>query len=82
MVILATPFALLSSFPTPFEFKHALTRSKATRLFIQSSLLPAVPPVTKEVGFPLDSIYILRGPPKARRSFSGMWQIQDRRHLR
>lgn len=71
-LFIATPFALLSSYSTPFEFKHALTLSKATRLFVNSKLLPVVIPVAKEVGFPLEKIYILEGHAKGRRTFSGM----------
>lgn len=77
-IFIATPFALLSSYSTPFEFKHAFTLSKATRLFVQSKLLPVVLPVAQEVGFPLDNIYILDGPAETRRTFSGM--VDEVRH--
>lgn len=57
--MITTPFALISSYSTPFELKHALTLSKATSLFVDAKFLPAVLPVAKEVGLPLNKIFVL-----------------------
>jgi long-subunit acyl-CoA synthetase (AMP-forming) len=58
---ITTPFTLISSYSTPFELKHALTLSKATRIFADAKLLPNLLPVTKEVGIPVENIHILHG---------------------
>lgn len=58
-LMITTPFALISSYSTPFELKHALTLSKATSLFVDAKFLPAVLPVAKEVGLPLNKIFVL-----------------------
>lgn len=58
---ITTPFALISSYSTTFELKHAFTLSKATRLFVDAKLLPNLLPVANEVGIPTDKIYLLLG---------------------
>ena len=70
--MITTPFALISSYSTPFELKHALTLVKATSLFIDAKFLPAVLPVAKEVGLPLDKIFVLIGHAKGRKSLSDL----------
>ncbi|KAF9451831.1 acetyl-CoA synthetase-like protein [Macrolepiota fuliginosa MF-IS2] len=70
-LMIATPFALISSYSTPFELKHALTLSKATRLFVDANLLTTLLPVAKEAGIPSDKIYLLRG------EASGFKSVQD-----
>ncbi|KAF9013094.1 hypothetical protein BDQ17DRAFT_1342723 [Cyathus striatus] len=59
LLMITTPFALISSYSTSFELKHALKLSKATRIFVDE---------TKDVGISSDKIYILRGHVKARKS--------------
>ncbi|KAF9046143.1 amp dependent CoA ligase [Panaeolus papilionaceus] len=59
-IYLATPFALLSSYSTPFELKHALTLSKATRVFAGAKYLKTLLPVAKAVGLSSDKIHVLR----------------------
>ncbi|KAF9564169.1 acetyl-CoA synthetase-like protein [Agrocybe pediades] len=54
------PFALISSYSTPFELKHAFKLSKVTRLFVDEKFLAAVLPVAKEVGLSADRIYIIK----------------------
>lgn len=70
--MIATPFALISSYSTPFELKHALTLSKATSIFVDAKFLPAVLPVAKEVGLPTEKIFVLTGHTKGRKSLSGL----------
>ncbi|KAF5348471.1 hypothetical protein D9756_009591 [Leucocoprinus leucothites] len=60
-LMITTPFALISSYSTPFELKHGFTLSKATRLFVDAKLLPSLLPVAKEAGIPADKIYLLLG---------------------
>ncbi|KAH9480790.1 putative 4-coumarate--CoA ligase 2 [Psilocybe cubensis] len=57
---IAVPFALISSYSTPFELKHALKLSKATRLFVDEAFLSNVLPVVKEVGLSTDRVYLLK----------------------
>lgn len=57
---IAVPFALISSYSTPFELKHALTLSKATRLFVDEKFLPTVLPVAKAVGLSSDRVYVMK----------------------
>ena len=58
---ITTPFALLSSYATPFELKHALTLSKTTHVFADAKLLKKLLPVAKEVGISPKNIFILKG---------------------
>ncbi|KAF8887030.1 hypothetical protein CPB84DRAFT_1684829 [Gymnopilus junonius] len=57
---IAVPFALISSYSTPFELKHALKLTKATRLFVDEKFLPTILPVAKELGLSSDRIYLLK----------------------
>ena len=58
---LATPFAPISSYSTPFELKYALNLSKVTRLFVDEKFLPTVVPVATELGMDPNHIYLLKG---------------------
>ncbi|KAF8157900.1 hypothetical protein B0H34DRAFT_706636 [Crassisporium funariophilum] len=69
---ITVPFALISSYSTAFELKHALTLSKVTRLFVDAKFLKKVLPVAKQVGMDLNNIYVMKGNVKGRRSF---WSI-------
>ena len=69
---LATPFALISSYSTPFELKYALTLTKVTRIFVDEKYLKTVLPVAKELGINLNHIYVMRGSDQDRKSF---WSI-------
>ncbi|KII90716.1 hypothetical protein PLICRDRAFT_52417 [Plicaturopsis crispa FD-325 SS-3] len=72
--LLATcvPFALLSSYSTPFELTHALRLSKATHIFVEPRLLARTLRAAKDVGIPVEHIYVLAGDVKGRKSFHGM----------
>jgi acyl-CoA synthetase (AMP-forming)/AMP-acid ligase II len=69
---LATPFAPISSFSTPFELKHALNLTQVTRLFVDEKFLTTVVPVATELGIDLDHIYMMKGDSNSRKSF---WSI-------
>ncbi|TFK68984.1 acetyl-CoA synthetase-like protein [Pluteus cervinus] len=69
---ITTPFALISSYSTPFELKHALNMTKVTRLFVDAKLLPIVLPVAKAVGLSSKRIYLLQGHVKGRKSLGDM----------
>jgi acyl-CoA synthetase (AMP-forming)/AMP-acid ligase II len=71
-VRLATPFVPISSLSTPFELKHALNLSKATRLFVDEKFLTTILPVATELGMDPNHIYLLRGNSNGRKSF---WSI-------
>ena len=69
---LATPFTPISSYSTPFELKHALNLSKATRLFVDEKFLPTVVPVATELGIDPNRIYLMKGISDGRKS---LWSI-------
>ena len=69
---LATPFAPISSFSTPFELKHALNLAKVTRLFVDEKFLTTVVPVAAELGIDPNHIYVMKGNSNGRKSF---WSI-------
>ncbi|KIM41001.1 hypothetical protein M413DRAFT_19093 [Hebeloma cylindrosporum] len=73
----AVPFALVSSYSTPFELKHSLKLSKATRLFVDAKFLKTVLPVAREVGLSEDKIYLMKetGASRKLKTFKGL--IQD-----
>ena len=71
-VRLATPFAPISSYSTPFELKHALNLTKVSRLFVDEKFLPTVEPVATEIGIDPDHIYLMKGNSTGRKSF---WSI-------
>ncbi|KAG7092990.1 putative NRPS-like protein biosynthetic cluster [Marasmius oreades] len=55
------PYALISAYSTRFELLHALKLTHLTRLFVQAKHLPLVVPAAKEVGIPMDRIYVIDG---------------------
>jgi long-subunit acyl-CoA synthetase (AMP-forming) len=67
---LTTPFALIPSYSTPFELRHALNLTKCTRLFVSAQLLPLVLPVVEDAGMSSDRIYIIGGTACGRKSLS------------
>lgn len=66
------PFALISSYSTAFELKHALTLSQVTRLFVDAKYLPLVIPVAQEIGFDLNRIFVGTGKASGRRSINDL----------
>ena len=72
------PFVPISSFSTAFELKHALTLSKATRLFVDAKFLKNVLSVAKEVGIDLNKIHLIKGEAEGRRSIRSI--IRDVRN--
>jgi acyl-CoA synthetase (AMP-forming)/AMP-acid ligase II len=81
LLAIAVPFALLSSYSTPFEFEHALRLSCATRLFVNPRLLPLAINVAKKVGFPEGNIYLLEGNVPGKRSFGDMIKHVKNTHI-
>jgi long-subunit acyl-CoA synthetase (AMP-forming) len=73
-VRLATPFAPISSYSTPFELKHALNLTKATRLFVDEKFLTTVVPLATELGIDTNRIYLIKGNSNSRKS---CWSIID-----
>ncbi|KAG0708433.1 hypothetical protein DFH29DRAFT_870962 [Suillus ampliporus] len=57
LLVITVPFALFSSYSTPYEFKHANSLAQATRIFASPSLLP----LALTSGLPADRIYLLEG---------------------
>ncbi|PBL03846.1 acetyl-CoA synthetase-like protein [Armillaria gallica] len=72
LLYLATPFALISSYSTPFELAHALKLAKVTTVFVQARLFPLVLSQAKEAGLSRKKIFILGGRIRGRKSFSDM----------
>ncbi|KAG1758293.1 hypothetical protein EDD22DRAFT_972261 [Suillus occidentalis] len=56
-LVITVPFTLFSSYSTPYEFKHANSLARATRIFVSPSLLP----LALTAGLPADRIYLLEG---------------------
>ncbi|KII90717.1 hypothetical protein PLICRDRAFT_174091 [Plicaturopsis crispa FD-325 SS-3] len=75
------PLALLSSYSTSFELRHAVGLSKATHLFVQPKLLGRALKVATELGVPGNNIYTLGGEVKGRKSFSGLIENVRTSHL-
>ncbi|KAG1732417.1 uncharacterized protein EDB91DRAFT_1349080 [Suillus paluster] len=57
LLVITVPFALFSSYSTPYEFKHANALAHPTRIFTSPSLLP----LALTSGLPADRIYLLEG---------------------
>ncbi|KAL0961550.1 hypothetical protein HGRIS_006489 [Hohenbuehelia grisea] len=72
LVAITTPFALISSYSTPFELKHAMTLAKVTRVFVHARFLPILLPIAKDAGLSSRKIYILGGRVSGYVSFSDM----------
>ncbi|CCM01886.1 uncharacterized protein FIBRA_03957 [Fibroporia radiculosa] len=69
LLVIATPFALLSAFATSYELAQALRTSKVTRLFVQPSFLPTALQAAREVGLPEDRIIVFAERFGGRQSF-------------
>ncbi|PFH48605.1 hypothetical protein AMATHDRAFT_49379 [Amanita thiersii Skay4041] len=69
---IATPFALISSYSTRFELKHALELSRTTCLFVDEKFVPLVLGAADEVGISSMRIYVMTGCVSGRKSFSQM----------
>lgn len=59
---------MISAYSTPLEFKHAVTLSQATRVFVSISLLP----LALTSGLPDDRIYVLEGRAERRLSYEDL----------
>ncbi|KIK41940.1 hypothetical protein CY34DRAFT_12725 [Suillus luteus UH-Slu-Lm8-n1] len=57
LIVITVPFALFSSYSTPYEFKLVNSLAQATRIFASPSLLT----LALTSGLPKDRIYILEG---------------------
>ncbi|KAJ7321145.1 hypothetical protein DFH08DRAFT_889999 [Mycena albidolilacea] len=77
LLMVTTPFALISAYSTRFELVHALKVTKVTRVFVDAKLLDNVLAAIEDpdVHITPDKIYILSGQPvNGRKSFG---QIVD-----
>lgn len=68
LLAITVPFAMISGYSTPFEFKHAVSLSQATRIFVSPSLLP----LALSSGLPDDRIYLLEGHVEGRLSYEDL----------
>ncbi|CAK5283949.1 unnamed protein product [Mycena citricolor] len=80
LLAIATPFALISTYSTPFELVHGLKLTKATRVFVDAHLLKKLLVANREVHIPLDKIYILNG--SATKGHKSLAQLIDGVRLR
>jgi acyl-CoA synthetase (AMP-forming)/AMP-acid ligase II len=76
LLAITVPFAMISAYSTPLEFKHAVTLSQATRVFVSLSLLP----LALTSGLPDDRIYVLEGHAEGRLSYEDL--VNRARHSR
>ncbi|KAG1849899.1 hypothetical protein DFJ58DRAFT_842533 [Suillus subalutaceus] len=65
LLAITVPFALFSSYSTPYEFQHANSLAQATRIFASPSLLQ----LALTSGLPADRIYLLEGENKGYTSY-------------
>ncbi|KAH0826137.1 hypothetical protein J3R83DRAFT_5550 [Lanmaoa asiatica] len=68
LLVMTIPFALFSSYSTPFEFQHTFKLASPTRLFVSPTLLP----LALSSGLPEDRIYILEGDVQGRTSYGDL----------
>ncbi|KIJ64595.1 hypothetical protein HYDPIDRAFT_111963 [Hydnomerulius pinastri MD-312] len=68
LLAITVPFAMFSSYSTPFEFQHAVKLAGATRLFVSPSMLR----LALTSGLPEDRIYILEGKIPGRTSYDDL----------
>ncbi|KAJ7174028.1 hypothetical protein C8R43DRAFT_634614 [Mycena crocata] len=84
LLMVTTPFALISTYSTRFELVHAFKLTKATRLFVDAKLLKNVLAAIEDpnVHITPDKIHVLAGsPPRGRKSFSQMIDAVQRKKL-
>ena len=65
---MTVPFAMLSSYSTPFEFQHTFKLASPTRLFVTPTLLP----LALTSGLPEDRIYIIEGNVQGHTSYGDL----------
>ncbi|KAF7355679.1 hypothetical protein MSAN_01485700 [Mycena sanguinolenta] len=84
LLMITTPFALISVYSTRFELAHALKLTKATRLFVDAKVLDNVLAIIEDpdVHIKSEHIYILAGsPPNGWKSFSHMIDAVEHRNV-
>jgi acyl-CoA synthetase (AMP-forming)/AMP-acid ligase II len=74
--VITVPFALFSSYSTPYEFKIVNSLAQATRIFASPSLLP----LALTSGLPEDRIYILEGERDGYTSYSQLVSSARKNH--
>lgn len=65
LLAITVPFALFSSYSTPYELQHAKSLAQATRVFTSVALLP----LASTLGLATDRIYLLDGEKKGYTSY-------------
>lgn len=65
---IAVPYVLISCYSTPFELRHALSLSKATRLFVAPQYLGRVLPTALELGMSKDNMYLMNEDVKGQKT--------------
>lgn len=68
LLVVTVPFALFSSYSTPFEFQHIFKLAGPTHLFVTPTLLP----LALTSGLSEDRIYILEGNVPGRTSYADL----------
>ncbi|KAG9227612.1 hypothetical protein CCMSSC00406_0000742 [Pleurotus cornucopiae] len=81
LIMITTPFALISSYSTPFELKHSLKLSGATCLFVQAKYLPLALAASKEAGISNRRIFVLGGRASGRTSFTELKEHVRNEHI-
>jgi acyl-CoA synthetase (AMP-forming)/AMP-acid ligase II len=78
---IAVPFVLISCYSTPFELRHAISLSKATRIFVAPQYLSRVLPVAAELGLAKDKIYLMNEDVKGQVSVESLIQEVNTRKI-
>ncbi|KAJ7285272.1 hypothetical protein C8J57DRAFT_1291041 [Mycena rebaudengoi] len=83
LLMITTPFALISAYSTRFELVHALKLIKPTRLFVDAHLLNNILSAIQDpdVTISADNVYILSGHVHGRKSLSQMIDIAQRTNI-
>ncbi|KAG9316024.1 hypothetical protein JVU11DRAFT_3686 [Chiua virens] len=77
LLVMTVPFAMFSSYSTPFEFQHIVKLAAPTRLFVSPSMLP----LALSSGLSDDRIYILEGHVLGRVSYGELVERARRNGL-
>lgn len=81
LLMIATPFALISAYSTEGELVHALRTIKPLRLFVHATLWDNVISAASIVGIPLQHIHVLEGHVEGKQNFGDMLENTRRRRI-
>ncbi|KAJ3484238.1 hypothetical protein NLI96_g5758 [Meripilus lineatus] len=78
LLMIATPFALISAYSTEGELLHALRTIKPSRLFVHASLWEQAVSASSHLGISLDRLHVLEGHVEGKKNFGDMLEYARR----